>query len=90
MALHIFTNRSQCVRLGMTKTARGHSMSLPQNAKAVCIGVAGRKILGFGTIRREGGEHDLRDRERFRRLDQGSKPRRISIVLGGVLPMRVD
>src|SRR5438034_7628854 len=53
MALHIFTNRFQCVRLGMTKTARGHSTSLRQNTKAVCIGVAGRKILGFVTIRRK-------------------------------------
>ena len=45
MALHIFTNKSQRVRLGMTKTARGHSTILQQNAKAVCIGVTGRKIL---------------------------------------------
>src|SRR5437762_7084239 len=53
MALHIFTNRSQCVRLGATNTALGHSTSLRQNDKAVCIGVAGRKILGFVTIRRK-------------------------------------
>jgi hypothetical protein len=53
MTLHIVTNRSQCVRLGMMKTARGHSTRLRQNAKAVCIGVAGRKILGFVTTRRK-------------------------------------
>ena len=53
MALHIFANRTHCVRLGMTKTARGHSTSLRQNTKAVCIGVAGRKILGFVTILRK-------------------------------------
>lgn len=40
-----FHKKSQRVRLGMTKTARGHSTSLQQNAKAVCIGVIGRKIL---------------------------------------------
>jgi hypothetical protein len=43
----------KCVRLGMTKTALGHSTSLRQNAKAVCIGVAGRKILGFVTMRKK-------------------------------------
>src|SRR6266513_649619 len=30
-----------------------HSTSLRQNTKAVCIGVAGRKILGFVTILRK-------------------------------------
>jgi len=86
MALQIFTNRSQCVRLGRTRMARGHSTSLRQNAKAVCIGVAGRKI-GICHDSQEAGKHDLRDRERFRRLDQSSKPRRVSIVLRGILPM---
>src|SRR5881392_3460588 len=48
------------------------------------------KDLGICHDSQEAGEHDLRDRERFRRLDQGSKPRRVSIVLGRVLPVRVD
>ena len=46
------------------------------------------KDLGICHGLQEASEHDLRDRERFRRLDQGSKPRRVSIVLGRVLPMR--
>src|SRR5947208_17149753 len=38
-----------CARLGMTKTARGHSTSLRQKANAVSIGVAGLKTLGVVT-----------------------------------------
>jgi len=48
------------------------------------------KDLGICHDSQEAGEHDLRDRERFGGLDQGSKPRRLSIVLGRVLPVRVD
>src|SRR5215469_16415427 len=49
-----------------------------------------QKDLGICHDSQEASEHDLGDREGFRRLDQGSKPCRVSIVLGRVLAMRVD
>jgi hypothetical protein len=48
------------------------------------------KDLGICNDSQEAGEHDLRDRERFRRLDQSFEPSPVSIVLRRVLPMRVN
>jgi hypothetical protein len=51
--LHSFRKRSQSVRLRVTSTALGHSTNPRQNAKAVGIGVAGRKIFELVMTRRK-------------------------------------
>jgi len=82
-------------QLPVRATGRDEDGSWPLDEPvAKCQGCLHRcrrpKDLGICYDSEEAGEHDLRDSERFRRLDQGSKPRRVSIMLGRVLSMRVD
>jgi len=92
-ALNGVTHFHEQVPVCATRHDENGSWPLDESA-AKCQGCLHRgrrpKDLRVCHYSQEAGEHDLGDRERFRRLDQGSKPRRVSIMLGRVLSMRVD